>query len=571
VLVAIAADKGAPGVTTASLALAAVWPRPVLLAECDAAGGDLFYQLPAADGRRLDPQRGLLSLAVAARRGIQPHQVRRHTQKLHGGLDLLAGLVNAEQAGGLHQLWGPIGKVLAEVGDVDVIADCGRLGADGPFYDLLAQASAVVLIARVTLQDVVRLRDRAVAVATGLANRGLSGAYLGVVVVADHKRFKRNITEASQALAQSGVPARILGGLADEPRSAAMLRGQWSTRLDRSLLIRTARELAANLARDLAAMQSPAPGRGQPPVWPPVQPSAPPARDGVLVPPGLDVLVAGDGVLVPPGLDVLVAGDGVSVPPGPDVPIAGDGVSVPPGPDVPIAASGPAGPDGPAAPRVRSASSAPPIQDFRPTSGPASGPQMRPEAGSSERGPRFTEPVPAGPPRAGSIPAAHPREKPVPPGRSPTGPAPVDPTPPEPAQPDPAAQAPAQVRAPVPALVPIPALVPMPALVPVQAPGTARAPAPVPVQAPGTARAPAPVPVQAPGTARAPAPVPVPVPGTARAPVPVPGTARAPGPVPAPELQYVPEPETADSGPQHGRNARQAGLNQQCAEAGTVG
>ena len=46
-LIAVAADKGAPGVTTTALALAAVWPRPVLLAECDPAGGDLVYRLPA--------------------------------------------------------------------------------------------------------------------------------------------------------------------------------------------------------------------------------------------------------------------------------------------------------------------------------------------------------------------------------------------------------------------------------------------------------------------------------------------------------------------------------------------
>jgi len=82
-LIAVAADKGAPGVTTTALALAAVWPRPVLLAECDPAGGDLVYRLPAADGGRLDQRRGLLSLAVAARRGLQPHQAWEHTQKLN--------------------------------------------------------------------------------------------------------------------------------------------------------------------------------------------------------------------------------------------------------------------------------------------------------------------------------------------------------------------------------------------------------------------------------------------------------------------------------------------------------
>jgi hypothetical protein len=251
VLIAVAADKGSPGVTTASLAVAAVWPRPVLLAECDAAGGDLFYRLPAADGGRLDPQRGLLSLAVAARRGIQPHQVWRHTQKLYGGLDILTGLINAEQSAGLHLLWGQVGKVLAEIPDVDVIADCGRLGADGPFYDLLAHASAVVLITRVTLEDMVRLRDRVIAVARGLANRRLLTAPIGVVVVAGHNHFKRSVAEAGQALAESGAPGRILGGLADDAKSAQMLRGQWSTRLDRSPLIRTARELAAHLAVDV--------------------------------------------------------------------------------------------------------------------------------------------------------------------------------------------------------------------------------------------------------------------------------------------------------------------------------
>ena len=110
-LIAVAADKGAPGVTTTALALAAVWPRPVLLAECDPAGGDLVYRLPAADGGRLDPRRGLLSLAVAARRGLQPHQAWEHTQKLSGGLDILTGVTNAEQGAGLNLLWGPVGRV----------------------------------------------------------------------------------------------------------------------------------------------------------------------------------------------------------------------------------------------------------------------------------------------------------------------------------------------------------------------------------------------------------------------------------------------------------------------------
>src|SRR5258708_37702489 len=170
-LIAIAADKGAPGVTPTALALAAVWPRPVLLAECCPAGGDLVYRLPAADGRRLDPRRGLLSLAVAARRGLQPHQAWEHTQKLNGGLDILAGVTNAEQGAGLNLLWGPVGRVLAANAQADVIADCGRLGVDGPHYDLLAEAALIVLVSRPSLGEVSRLRDRVAAATAALPRR----------------------------------------------------------------------------------------------------------------------------------------------------------------------------------------------------------------------------------------------------------------------------------------------------------------------------------------------------------------------------------------------------------------
>ena len=120
----------------------------VLLAECDPAGGDLVYRLPSESGDRLDPRRGLLSLAVAARRDLQPAQLWAHAQKLRGGLDVLLGVTTAEQGAGLEPLWGPVGSVLAGLPQADVIADCGRLGADGPYYDLLACAAAVVLVTR---------------------------------------------------------------------------------------------------------------------------------------------------------------------------------------------------------------------------------------------------------------------------------------------------------------------------------------------------------------------------------------------------------------------------------------
>ena len=273
-LIAIASDKGAPGVTTAALALAAVWPRPVLLAECDQAGGDLVYRFPAAGGGHLDPRRGVLSLAVVARRGMQPQQVWEHVQKLHGGLDVLAGVTNAEQGAGLSLLWGPIGKALAGLPQADVIADCGRLGADGPLYDLLIEATTVVLVSRVHVADVIRLRDRAAAFAAAAQSRGRRGFGVGVVVVAEHKKFRAALGEVQHVLGQANAPATVLGGIAHDTKGADLLSGEWGGNLDRTMLIKTAREVAQQLAQGLPPIGDPAATPGYPDAPAPGYPGA---------------------------------------------------------------------------------------------------------------------------------------------------------------------------------------------------------------------------------------------------------------------------------------------------------
>jgi hypothetical protein len=260
-LIAVAADKGAPGVTTTALALAAVWPRPVLLAECDPAGGDLTFRFPAPNGERLDPRRGLLSLAVAARRGLQPGQLWEHTQKLHGGIDVLVGVTNADQGTGLGMFWGQLGQALAAVPQADVIADCGRLGADGPATDLLAEASEVLLLTRAEVGEVVRLRDRVVALAAAIEKRGRRGFTADVAVIADLKNLKTALAEVAHVMNQGRAPARMIGGIASDARAAGLLRGNWGGKLDKSLLIRSVREIAGQLVAALppqAAAAAPA-------------------------------------------------------------------------------------------------------------------------------------------------------------------------------------------------------------------------------------------------------------------------------------------------------------------------
>jgi hypothetical protein len=268
-LIALAADKGAPGVTTTAVALGAVWPRPVLVAECDQAGGDLVYRLPAAsdDGRHnamLNPSRGLLSLAATARRGLRPEQIGEHCQRLVGGLDVLAGITSAEQAQGMTWLWGPLGRAFAGLAPVDVLADCGRLGAGSPLLDLMREADMVVLLCRATLEQVAHLRERV----TALAKELPGGPPIGIVVLADPRDFRGSVAEVDRIVAGSQLPATVLGGFALDPKGAEMLRGRWGGRLDRSLLIRSAREVAGNLVGRLSA--SP---RGPQPADRPARPS----------------------------------------------------------------------------------------------------------------------------------------------------------------------------------------------------------------------------------------------------------------------------------------------------------
>ena len=174
----------------------------------------------------------------------------------------------------------------------DVIADCGRLGADGPQYDLVAQAAVVLLVTRPNAGDVIRLRDRAAAVSAAASARGRRGFTSAVAVIADQRNLRATAAEVSQALAQGDVPAGLVGGIADDPKGAELLGGAWGGRLDKTLLIRTARETAQQLAASLPAARDdagpqppspqPAPPQAAQPPYPPAQqypqPQYPPAQ-----------------------------------------------------------------------------------------------------------------------------------------------------------------------------------------------------------------------------------------------------------------------------------------------------
>ena len=250
-LIAVLADKGAPGVTTTAVVLAAVWPQPAVLAECDVAGGDLPYRLPSSGGVPLAQDRGLLSLASAVRSPSGPDAVWEHTQQLDGGLRVLVGPTVPEQAAAMATAWTPISGMLAGLPGTDVIADCGRVLGDTPVLPVLRRAELLIVVARHTVEGVAHLRHGLVAVARAVNAQGSpTGASAlrrtAVLLITDARRGREATREVSRLLADSpGLgDVSVLGALADDPAAARGLSGQWGRRLDRSALVVSARSAA---------------------------------------------------------------------------------------------------------------------------------------------------------------------------------------------------------------------------------------------------------------------------------------------------------------------------------------
>lgn len=247
-LLAVGADKGSPGVTTTALTLAAVWPRRAVFAELDPFGGDVAFRLRGPRGAPLSPDTGLLSLAAAVRRGIRPEQIFEHTQRLDGGLEVLLGLARAEQAAQVDGVWAPMATVLAGIPGVDVIADCGRLYPRSPALDVLGHSGAVLLVTRPAIDAVAHLRARASALASALNSHVPGGIPLYVGVLTS-SRDDKSPREIDLVLRQANVPASVVGRVAYDAQGAGMLTGEWLGRLDRSLLVRSVRQIAGRLAQ----------------------------------------------------------------------------------------------------------------------------------------------------------------------------------------------------------------------------------------------------------------------------------------------------------------------------------
>lgn len=257
-LVAFASAKGSPGVTTTVNALGAIWPFDVVVADFDPAGGDLALRHRDAAGEPLDPERGLLSLAAAARRGVAEANMAEHLQTADGGLDLLAGVVRPEQLTGIGSVWPSMATMLKAL-PVDVLVDCGRIVPGTPLLPVMHAADAVVFVVRPGIEYYAHLRERLSWLAEPLQIGQAGSIPVGIALVTD-SRDTASARDLDRLLQHDGHQVTVVGRIADDPKAAGALAGRWSRRIDRSLLVRSARELSDSV-RTLAQGHARIPSR----------------------------------------------------------------------------------------------------------------------------------------------------------------------------------------------------------------------------------------------------------------------------------------------------------------------
>ena len=224
--VVLAAARSAPGVTTAMLACASVWPGRVLLVEAAEDGG----ALAARFGLPVEP--GLTTLVAASRHGSNGDQpaalLGDHVQVLPGTdrIDALVSPPSLEVAQALlRTAAGRLAGLLGQA-ETDVLVDAGRLPATALAAPLLAGADRLVLVVRPRVEELTALAHR-------LPHLSALGPAPELLLVGNRPYGPDEVTDTL------GVP--VVGVLAHDPDAAEALAAVGSPRrLARSPLLRTA-------------------------------------------------------------------------------------------------------------------------------------------------------------------------------------------------------------------------------------------------------------------------------------------------------------------------------------------
>ncbi len=248
-LIVLVSPGGSPGVTTTGLALALAWPRKVVLAECDPAGGAVLAGLWRGQPPACAGTAGLVRYALLAQQDAGLAAAELCAESVPLSARPCRQFVLPAPAGPLAEwqiaaAWPALAAAFAAA-PADVIADAGRLDGHTALAPLLAAAGTVLMVCRPLIRQAAAALPR---LAT-LAGIRAEDRPASLVLVGEGPYGPESARTLSQALE---VPVR--GSLPDDPAAAAVLSDGAAPgrRFGRTLLMRAATALAAGLAREHA-------------------------------------------------------------------------------------------------------------------------------------------------------------------------------------------------------------------------------------------------------------------------------------------------------------------------------
>ncbi|WP_054685160.1 hypothetical protein [Microbacterium sp. No. 7] len=275
-IIGFASVAGSPGVTTAAVAAALLWPRPVLFIEADTS--NVSAVLPGLLRGRLDYSRSLSQAMLLHTRGeltadafldpslplsVPIHDLPRDPYLPHPStrdghrLWVVPGFDNLNAAVGTSSLWSALTAVAGQLADsgADMIVDFGRLHRAEPRQALLEACDRVVIVARATLPDLFRVIGRMSELTAGLAPLGRE-SHLRLLLISPPTRHD---TDAHDFQTRVGVD--VIATLPFSPRGAAGYSAGISERNPRNPYQRAVRKFVHDLAHPLITAQRRHPAR----------------------------------------------------------------------------------------------------------------------------------------------------------------------------------------------------------------------------------------------------------------------------------------------------------------------
>lgn len=244
---------GAPGVTTSAVGLALMWPRPVLLADCDpGAHQAVLAGYLAGQGSQ---GKGLLRVAEAHRdrrplREVVIDQSLPLTSEDTERRLFLPGFAKVGSATHFGGVWGDLAETFDRLGDVDidVIVDAGRLGPAGLPGPLVERSAMTVVVMRSQLRAVMSSQVHLPLLHEQLGFSSAERRPLGLGVVGEGQPYAA--AEISKAL---GLP--VVAALAHDPVSAAHFSDgrPRHRKFESAPLVKSLRQAATSLAESLRA------------------------------------------------------------------------------------------------------------------------------------------------------------------------------------------------------------------------------------------------------------------------------------------------------------------------------